>query len=81
MEIIGRKYVITRKPHRCFGCAREFPKGTKMEKSCVIDDIIRTDYLCMTCVDISSKLESGDMFCYGDLKEEAIVKERADIYV
>ena len=81
MDIIGRKIVITRKLHVCFGCAREFPKGTKMERSCVIDDVVRTDYLCMTCVDISSELESGDMFGYGDLKEEAIIREGGDTYV
>ena len=76
MNILGRKIVLTRKPHVCFGCGREFPKGTKMERSCVIEDNIRTDYLCMTCVDISNGMKWDDEFGYADLREEALEKER-----
>ena len=36
-EVIGQKTVKTRKDHVCFGCGRNFPKGTLMERSCVID--------------------------------------------
>lgn len=31
MDILNPRVVVTRKSHICFGCAREFPKGTKME--------------------------------------------------
>lgn len=29
---IGAKVVTTRKNHVCFGCGREFPKGSEMKK-------------------------------------------------
>lgn len=29
-ETLTDKTVTTRKPHRCWGCAREFPAGTKL---------------------------------------------------
>ena len=79
MDIIGRKIVTTRKPHFCFGCGREFLKGTKMERSCVIDVEPRTDYLCMTCVDITSNMRWGDEYGYSELRAEALERERSSV--
>lgn len=77
MDIFGRKTVSTRKPHNCFGCGRKFPKGTKMEASCVVEcGSIRTDYLCLTCVDITSHMSWGDEFGYSELREEALEREK-----
>lgn len=77
MDVIGRKVVLTRKPHICFGCGREFPKGTKMERSCVVDSgEAWTCYLCQTCIDISKEMRYNDEFCYGDLREEALEREK-----
>lgn len=77
MDIFGRKTVSTRKCHNCFGCGREFPKGTKMETSCVVEaGRIRTDYLCMTCVDITSHMRWDDEFGYSELREEALEREK-----
>lgn len=47
--IISKKEVITRKEQKCFGCARKFPKNTKMLREAVKGDIILTAYLCPTC--------------------------------
>lgn len=30
-DVLTDKLVITRKPHRCFGCGRLFPAGTKLK--------------------------------------------------
>lgn len=76
MDVLGRKIVLTRKPHICFGCGREFPKGTSMEKGCVVDGGAWTCYLCQTCIDIVSKMRYDDEFGYGDLREEALEKEK-----
>jgi hypothetical protein len=77
MEVVGRKIVLTRKPHRCFGCAREFPKRTKMERSCTIDgDNAWTCYLCLTCVEVGSNMQYGDTFGYADLRDDALELER-----
>lgn len=54
-DIIGAKVVTTRKSHICFGCGREIPKGSRMEKSLVIDGTPFSCYLCETCLAISKK--------------------------
>lgn len=80
MDVLGRKVVLTRKPHICSGCGREFPKGTNMERSCVVDgEDIWTCYLCPTCTDICSEMRYGDEFGYGDLREEALEREKNNI--
>ena len=74
-EVIGQKTVKTRKDHVCFGCGRNFPKGTLMERSCVIDNGLWTSYLCPTCKKISASLEYGDEYGFGDLREYTLEKE------
>lgn len=70
-EIIAHKYVKTRKPHHCFGCAREFPKGSILNREAVADgETVFTAYICPDCEDyLHSKDYEGDEFCYGDLRE------------
>lgn len=76
-DIIGAKVVTTRKSHICFGCGREFPKGSRMEKSLVIDGTPFSCYLCETCLSITQNMEPWDEFGYGDLREEALEIEEA----
>lgn len=73
--IITQKEVITRKEQKCFGCARTFPRSTKMLREAVKDDIIFTAYLCPTCQKIVHD-RSGDEFCEGDLYELALETEQ-----
>lgn len=73
--IIAQKEVTTRKEQRCFGCARTFPRNTKMLREAVKDDIIFTAYLCSTCQKIVRD-RSGDEFCEGDLYELALETEQ-----
>lgn len=54
-DTIGAKVVITRKNHVCFGCGREFPKGSRMEKSFVTGEVPFSCYLCETCLSITHK--------------------------
>lgn len=75
IEVIGRKIVKTRKPHVCFGCGREFPKGTEMEKSCIVDDKLWTCYLCTTCQEITQSMSWGDEFGFSELREAALEAE------
>lgn len=74
--IVSQKEVITRKEQRCFGCARKFPRNTKMLRQAVKDDIIFTVYLCPTCQKVVFE-RSGDDFCEGDLYELAVEAEKA----
>ena len=78
-ELISSKIVKTRKPHFCFGCAREFPKETKMQYNTVKDDEIFNTYICPTCLEVINNMEYGDEFCYGDLKEDALELEKNEV--
>lgn len=76
-EVIGQKTVKTRKDHVCFGCGRNFPKGTLMERSCVVDNGLWTCYLCKSCQKASSELNWKDEYGFGELRERALEIERA----
>lgn len=70
-EIIAHKYVKTRKPHICFGCARKFPKGSILKREAVVDGgTVYTCYICPDCEDYLDSVDyTGEEFCYGDLRE------------
>lgn len=72
IDVIGRKIVKTRKPHVCFGCGREFPEGTEMERSCVVDDKLWTSYLCATYQKTTQSMKWGDEFGFSELRESAL---------
>ena len=72
--IISHKEIITRKEHKCFGCARKFPRNTKMLREAVKDDIVFTAYICQTCQEVMNE-RSGDEFSEGDLYELDIEAE------
>jgi hypothetical protein len=42
--------VLTRKPHRCFGCTKLFPRNSILERNVFADcNTIASDYLCQDC--------------------------------
>lgn len=50
VEIIREGWIITRKPHHCWGCAREYPAGSRMNYSVSKDgDKIYDAYWCEVC--------------------------------
>lgn len=74
-EILRTKYVVTRKPHVCFGCGRKFPEKTKMAVSTIKDGDLWDCYLCPTCLEITSKMRYDDEFGFSELREEALKLE------
>ena len=75
-QVLNPRVVTTHKPHICFGCAREFPKGTKMELSCIVDGgTAWTCYLCPTCMKLTQEMRYDDEYCCGDLLEDALELE------
>lgn len=70
-EIIAHKYVKTRKPHKCFGCAREFPKGSILKREAVAEDgTVFTAYMCPDCEDyLQSGDYSGEEIYFGQLRD------------
>jgi len=61
MDVLGSKYVRTRKKHQCMGCLRVFEKGHKMHVAVCVDDRIMRTYLCRTC-DILIKTDKDEIF-------------------
>jgi len=74
MEIIADKYVLTRKPHKCWGCTLEFPLGTAMQAVTSKDGgEIGTVYWCEKCQSFMNTLDSYYMqvgFAYGELAQD-----------
>ena len=79
-EMLSSKWVKTRKPHKCFGCLRDFDKGTRLLRESWTDcGSAYTSYLCSDCNDYAT---SGTYpfceFSYGGLRDTIleIVGER-----
>lgn len=77
-EVFDYRWVKTRKPHTCFACSREFPKGTIMERQVLngVPEGIMTIHLCSTCEHlISEKFPDGGEYEEGTFAEEAAAYE------
>lgn len=71
------KKVKIRKSHICFGCGRKFDPPTEMiSAACVDCGTVDSYYLCLTCDDIVSEMRYDDEYGYGDLREEALEREK-----
>lgn len=74
-----RRFVTIRKSHKCWGCNREFPKGTEMAYDSWIDSTEWAHgYFCSTCVDLINEYCKDYLdfeFCKGDLLEDALEYE------
>lgn len=76
--MIREKEVITRKPHKCFGCGRNFNKGSKMLLSVAKEgNKLYNIYLCPTCKELITDCELGEDISEGEMYEEAVIHECA----
>lgn len=76
-SIIHSKYVKTRKPHVCFGCAREFPKGTVLNREAVEDGgSVFTAYMCPSCENVIRDMYPFDEFSFGALRDTVLEQEQ-----
>ena len=71
MTFIREKNVCTRKEHRCVGCARILPIGTRMDVvTSVYDGEIANHYWCEVCTIYYKKyMKSGEEFEIGELRD------------
>ena len=84
--ILRWQKVETRKPHRCFGCAKEYPPKSKMINSSYADGgTVYSCYWCKTCEEYMHRnFESGDETGYGEIYDndteewEAIKREQEE---
>ena len=71
MRCLRHKIVTTLKPHKCWGCRKEFPANTKMFcNTSVVDNEISSVYWCSKCSDVISKLSCNDFedgILYGEI--------------
>lgn len=61
IEVLTDKMVVTRKPHKCFGCVREIKKGERARYSVsVVDGEFGYAYLCEGCDEYIAELDHID---------------------
>ena len=67
--ILRWQEVKTRKPHRCFGCAKEYPPKSKMiDASYADNNTVYSCYWCRTCEEyIHRHFRYGDETGYGEI--------------
>lgn len=74
MDVLDDRKVIIRKPQNCWGCRREFPKGTELVYVKLVDaDGFSSCYWCPVCVAVMDRMpawEKEDGFAYGELIDE-----------
>jgi len=64
------KTVKTRKPHRCFGCAKIYPAGWLMRfNTSVGEDGFCSTYFCSVCQEIWDSIHKNDPFAYESITE------------
>jgi len=69
MSVIASKKVITRKPHKCWGCAREFPKGSTLDRvTCTDGEVIMSAYWCEICQEWLTEYDDGEGVEFGTLR-------------
>ena len=70
MSALSHKIVVSRKPSTCFGCAMEYPAGTRMQRIAwkFDDNKIETTSYCPTCLaywnqymDVHDEIEFGEL--------------------
>jgi hypothetical protein len=68
------KEVTTKKLQHCYGCARVFPKGSKLTKwSCVYEGAFNSGYQCQLCNDYQRSCPRDywqDGYYLGDLRRD-----------
>lgn len=69
MHYLRWKKVKTRKEHFCWGCARKFPIGSRLESGVsVYERKLYSVYWCETCQKIlNENYDSDDTFGFGEL--------------
>lgn len=78
--VLTEKIVRTRNPHNCWGCLREFPRGTRMWLNVIDEKPLTTYYYCMTCTALLQEECRHNHGTFeimgGELAEMALEKER-----
>lgn len=69
-QIISHKLVKTRKPHHCWGCAKEFPPKSSLWRCVSKQEEITRTYWCDSCQDVIDEDPDSVESCYfGDFRD------------
>lgn len=60
MSVLSHNEVKIRKPRKCWGCTREFPKGSDMHRVVNRDGGLVTTYWCKECQEIINQMAKDD---------------------
>ena len=73
MDNLKDQIVKIRKPHKCWGCTREFQIGAKLRVLAAADGgTVNTSYWCSTCMDYwDTHMKDSDGVGFGELRDEA----------
>lgn len=73
MDILQNKIITTRKPHKCWGCAEEFPSGSKLRKYVAVDNgEFQASYYCPDCDERVTEIDDyvlQEGFAMGEIKQ------------
>ena len=74
--VIRDGIVTTRKPHKCYGCLKEIPKGTPtyMQVAKTDDGSLGNSYFCNVCKDYCQNKECRECFEF-ELANPGFIKE------
>ena len=75
MTVLDARHVLTRKPHRCWGCGRRFPVGSSLQRVAGVDcGQVTSAYWCDVCQEVLAQSEYRDdddyVLAVGELREE-----------
>lgn len=71
--------VVTRKPHKCHGCIKVYPRGTAMRRWTGKDGGLLTLYICRECDEWMARVQKFDRYAYEDgCTEGEIAEDRAE---
>ena len=77
MTILKVRNVVTKVPHKCSGCLRNFPKDTNMVYEAIVNDgTVDSVYICDSCHNVIKKKNQKVVRFYpGDFYKDAVEYE------
>lgn len=80
MDIVSDKTVKTKKPHRCWGCTKEYPKASIMRVVVCKNDSISRAYWCEKCTERINKMTNDQRYDYFNAGEGMLYGGLVDQY-
>ena len=78
-KLLSSKTVKIRKLRVCYGCGREFPIGTQMQRDCILGgNTVISVYLCDDCLFTTTDI-NGEEFGFGDLADALHERQKQKI--